>query len=112
MGSTDDDDTIRDPITLRDGSNVSLPKLTELDEDPATSLPADATIALAVPWGLDAYRPLRLLGRGGMGEVVLAHDKRFGRDVAIKRMLSTTPSDGDSARFLREARVQARLEHP
>ncbi len=53
-----------------------------------------------------------LLGRGGMGEVVLARDRRIGRDVAIKRMNMTAPTDGLIARFLREARIQARLEHP
>lgn len=61
----------------------------------------------------DARYVLRgLLGRGGMGEVWLAHDIRIDRDIAIK-MLRTGRDDPDSvARFLREARVQGRLEHP
>src|SRR5512139_1831217 len=53
-----------------------------------------------------------LLWRGGMGEVLLAHDRRIGRDVALKRMRRAQPSEDESARFLREARIQARLEHP
>jgi serine/threonine-protein kinase len=46
-----------------------------------------------------------------MGEVWLAHDSRIDREIAIKLMRGE--SDPDSvARFLREARVQSRLEHP
>src|SRR5690606_8273342 len=47
-----------------------------------------------------------VIGRGGMGEVILAHDKRIGRDVAVKRLRSAEPSEDDVARFLREARIQ------
>jgi len=52
------------------------------------------------------------IGRGGMGEVLAAQDTRIGREVAVKRMTSETPDDEQIARFLREARIQARLEHP
>jgi eukaryotic-like serine/threonine-protein kinase len=53
-----------------------------------------------------------VIGRGGMGEVLLAHDRKIGRDVAYKRLRAATPGEEDVARFLREARIQARLEHP
>ncbi|HWO26829.1 MAG TPA: protein kinase [Kofleriaceae bacterium] len=52
------------------------------------------------------------LGRGGMGEVMLAHDRRIGRDVAVKRLRSGAPTQDEISRFLREARIQARLDHP
>ena len=52
-----------------------------------------------------------LLGRGGMGEVRIARDRRVDRDVAIKVLRGTAHPDA-VARFLREARVQARLDHP
>jgi serine/threonine-protein kinase len=52
------------------------------------------------------------IGHGGMGEVVSAWDRRIGRDVAIKRMRGDAPSEAAIARFLREARIQARLDHP
>jgi eukaryotic-like serine/threonine-protein kinase len=61
---------------------------------------------------LIGYTSGELLGRGGMGEVVLAHDQRVGRHVAVKRMRGKSPSDESVMRFLREARIQARLEHP
>jgi hypothetical protein len=47
------------------------------------------------------------LGRGGMGRVDDAFDRALGRPVAIKHMLRDDP-----ARFAREARITARLEHP
>ncbi|HUS29676.1 MAG TPA: serine/threonine-protein kinase [Kofleriaceae bacterium] len=52
-----------------------------------------------------------LLGKGGMGEVWLAHDSRIDREIAIKLMRGSSDPDS-AARFLREARVQGRLEHP
>jgi serine/threonine protein kinase len=58
------------------------------------------------------YQIGELIGRGGMGEVLAAHDQRIGREVAIKRMRSVTPDSEQLARFLREARIQARLDHP
>ena len=56
------------------------------------------------------YRIQRILGRGGMGEVVLAVDESLDRLVAIKSMLRD--SRVDTTHFLREARVSATLEHP
>ncbi|MBA2542522.1 MAG: serine/threonine protein kinase, partial [Deltaproteobacteria bacterium] len=51
-----------------------------------------------------------VIGRGGMGEVMAARDEQIGRSVAIKRLRQPDPEM--LARFLREARVQGRLEHP
>nr|MBA2542879.1 serine/threonine protein kinase [Deltaproteobacteria bacterium] len=48
----------------------------------------------------------------GMGEVLVARDDQIGREVAIKRMKQREPSARAVARFLREAKIQARLEHP
>jgi serine/threonine-protein kinase len=52
------------------------------------------------------------LGQGGMGEVLLAHDRRIDRPVAFKRMRLDEPTRHEVVRFLREAKIQARLEHP
>jgi eukaryotic-like serine/threonine-protein kinase len=54
------------------------------------------------------YRLLEQLGRGAMSAVWLAHDDELDRDVAIK-VLSPT---ADRARFEREARAVAALQHP
>lgn len=57
--------------------------------------------------GWDRYRPIRLLGQGGMGRVFLAEDLRLHRNVAIKFMLSDDPELAQ--RCLMEARSQARV---
>jgi serine/threonine-protein kinase len=59
----------------------------------------------------EGYALGEVIGRGGMGEVVAAHDLRIGRDVALKRMHDNMSPTAVS-RFLREARIQARLDHP
>lgn len=59
------------------------------------------------------YRVIRRLGVGGMGEVLLAHDDRLDRLVAIKRLHddhAATPERRE--RFRREAKIAARLNHP
>jgi eukaryotic-like serine/threonine-protein kinase len=59
------------------------------------------------------YEKQELIASGGMGEVVLVHDARIGRDVAMKVIKRGIDSDCSAElRFIREARVQGRLEHP
>ena len=70
--------------------------------------PADA-----LPKQLGAYRVLALLGSGGMGRVYRAMDEALDREVAIKTLLPALAADTDFvARFTREARAAASLNHP
>jgi serine/threonine-protein kinase len=62
---------------------------------------------------LGAYVITGPLGAGGMGEVYRARDTRLGRDVAIKVLPQTFTADRERlARFDREARILASLNHP
>jgi len=59
------------------------------------------------------YQVTAQLGEGGMGEVYRAHDQRLGRDVALKVLHSDVAQSADRrARFEREARAVAALNHP
>ena len=59
------------------------------------------------------YEVIALAGRGGMGEVYRAHDPRLERDVALKTLPLDFEDDPErAARFDREARVLAALNHP
>src|SRR6267143_6929839 len=62
---------------------------------------------------LGPYEIVALLGAGGMGEVYRARDPRLGRDIAVKVLPETLASSPDRlARFEREARAVASLNHP
>ena len=59
------------------------------------------------------YEIVDLLGRGGMGEVYRARDTKLGRDVALKVLPREMSGDPERlARFSREARTLAALQHP
>src|SRR5438128_10058683 len=62
---------------------------------------------------LGSYRLIDRLGAGGMGEVWRAEDTRLLREVAIKILSDHIANDPEfKARFLREARTIAQLNHP
>jgi serine/threonine protein kinase len=59
------------------------------------------------------YGILRPYARGGLGEIFVAHDGELDRDVALKQILPESADDLESrSRFIREAMVTGRLEHP
>ncbi len=60
-------------------------------------------------WG--SYRVIRLLGRGGMGEVYEAEQLETGRRLALKVLRATLRGDEDRARFLREGQLAASISH-
>jgi eukaryotic-like serine/threonine-protein kinase len=60
---------------------------------------------------INHYKIVRLLGRGGMGEVYLASDERLDRFVAVKTLYAAAGELAEK-RLLREARSVAKLNHP
>jgi eukaryotic-like serine/threonine-protein kinase len=70
-------------------------------------------MALTAGSRLGPYEILSALGAGGMGEVYRARDTRLDRDVAIKILPEAVAADAERiARFQREAKVLASLNHP
>src|SRR4051794_1283697 len=66
-----------------------------------------------VPEVIAHYRITTMLGEGGMGKVYRAIDTKLGREVAIKVISAAFAQDaGRIARFAREAKVLASLNHP
>ncbi len=62
--------------------------------------------------GKERFEKLKLLGEGGLGEVVGALDHDIGRKVAIKRLHAHVRSPAALARFVDEIRTIGKLEHP
>lgn len=60
---------------------------------------------------LERYRPIRKLGAGGMGVVVLVHDLELGRDVVLKTTRGVA-NDELRERAVREGRLLAEVRHP
>ena len=70
-------------------------------------------MALSAGTRLGAYEVIGLIGQGGMGEVYQARDTTLDRDVALKVLPEAFTADPDRlARFEREAKVLASLNHP
>src|ERR1700737_3884128 len=68
---------------------------------------------LSVGTMLGPYEILSPLGKGGMGEVYRARDKKLDREVAVKVLPQAVAADPDTlARFEREGKAVAALSHP
>src|SRR5262249_40426565 len=100
-----DDDPTRDVATIESPTLVPAPR-------PDLVTAPTGRIDRASRPSLPGYELGPAIGIGGMGEVLLAHDPELDRDVAIKRLRAASPREDEIARFLREARIQARLDHP
>jgi len=73
----------------------------------------DAPVLLPAGSRVAHFEVVRVLGRGGMGEVYLARDLRLGRRVALKLIRAETLGSRRTVeRFLFEARTTARFSHP
>ena len=99
------------PTMCEPGSDTALMAAGEGDEEPV--LVFDRSSTMQPGQIVDHFKIMRLLGRGGMGEVYLARDSQLGRKVALKiihRRMARSPALVQ--RFLFEARATARFNHP
>ena len=92
-------------IYADDASFLEKPAAPTVDDGDRDDLPAGLQIG--------PYIVVDRLGRGGMGQVFLANDRRLKRKVALKRLLATHSQRGtERSRILSEARSAAQISHP
>jgi len=92
---------------LVDSSPLSIGPASDDEAPRATVEPERA------PSDNDRYQVVAELGRGGMGCVMRAVDRQMRREVAIKEIIPAYLNSAEHiARFLREARITGRLDHP
>lgn len=93
-------------------SDVDIERTVVLDDTGSERDPEDLLATLPLK-PQDRYKFIRSIGFGGMKGVLLVHDADTGRDVAMAIMPDFRDRPiSDLNRFVREARITARLEHP
>src|SRR5690349_25066456 len=107
-------ESLADTISLGDTLAAPLPDvtgdpgITKARSTNASVLPRLSSGAGAanrlVPSDGRRYEPVKVLGRGGMGEVALVEDRDIGRKVAVKRLLEGGAAPPAVARFVDEVR--------
>ena len=95
------------PPPVPDRTVTLGPRASEGSAPPRDPAPTAAPAAADDP---DRYELVGEHARGGLGRVVRAVDRRLGRTVAVKELLRHNESN--EARFMREALITARLQHP
>jgi len=108
-GAIPPSDTMPEDLALGAAQTVKAPADANSGNTGDTLSEVDGSARISVVD--DRYLEMRVIGRGGMGEVSLVHDQVIGRDVARKSVRGALTPEA-LERFLREARVQAQLEHP
>lgn len=87
-------------------SSIDIPEVTKPIETPYAQFKPGTSLA-------NRYEIISELGKGGMGEVYLAEDTNLKRNVAVKVLPQPFALDKERlARFKREARLLASLNHP
>lgn len=86
---------------------------TETEEPSISFIQGHEPNRATVQFSIGPYRVIRSIGKGGMGEVLLAYDTICGRKIALKRVRTDLLAFRHiQNRFLREARITSQLTHP
>jgi serine/threonine protein kinase len=94
-------------------SDVTLASQSKFDTRPHKSQPGRGGVSMAGLTPGERFEILQVLAQGGLGVVFLARDQEIDRTVALKQIKPHWADDEDSrTRFLLEARITGRLEHP
>ncbi len=104
------DDGARDDLPAPDPAHRTQP-LTQLPDHGAASAAVAKVVASVLPLvPADRYEMRDEFARGGLGRIFRARDRRLARPVAVKQLIA----GGSEAarRFIREALITARLQHP
>jgi serine/threonine-protein kinase len=102
-----DDDTLAELARELGLGDEWLEPGAEKGESPHGTLRDPFEVFPVLDW--ERYELIEFIGRGGMGDVYKARDPRLGRFVALKFLRRDDPEQ--LKRFLREAQVQAKVEH-
>lgn len=109
MSDDDQDESTKREVPARKGWMAPTVGADTAVPPPRETLPPSLSISVFDPPD-QRFVEKSELGRGGMGRVVEATDRALGRSVAIKQSLATQAVD--LARFEREVRITAQLQHP
>jgi hypothetical protein len=106
--NTDDGKKLVNAPTMTGGKTLSAtPSLVEQQYQPGRPI-----LSVSIGERFGDYQILRLLGKGGMGEVYEADHLESGRRVALKVLSQSLGSPEDRARFLQEGKLAAQVSHP
>jgi eukaryotic-like serine/threonine-protein kinase len=101
---------LREALVIEDGDATRTRGSDGSDDAPPPVVGSHRVVAPLQYRDPDRYEVIGEHGRGGIGRVQCARDKELGRTVAIKELIKR--GDIGEVRFLREAMITARLEHP
>ncbi|MHC4518325.1 MAG: serine/threonine-protein kinase, partial [Planctomycetota bacterium] len=104
------EDQIRQSIRDAQRIDTMFDSLVQADESDFEDVAAEQKL---VGRRIGAFEIAEMIGRGGMGVVYRAHDTKLGRSVAVKSVPAELQASATAqARFQREARLLASLNHP
>lgn len=100
-------------VSKKKSQNDPKSKETLSIETEGISIVQDQQLTEPIIFTIGTYQVLRSIGKGGMGEVLLAYDTICGRKIALKRIRPDLLSFRQiQNRFLKEARITSQLTHP